>query len=345
MLKEAGSILKETVVEWFEDGVPARGAALAYYVLLSLGPLLVLIVGALEFFLTSDEARQRVIGALRQNVGERAASTVETVLARADVPDLLAPESIITVLLLLFGATAVFGNVQGSLNVIWGVKEDEDRSKRQIALDLVRDRARASLMIVVTGLVIGASFVVASGAGLITEYLAGWGAQGPLLLSGIDAAVSFLFLGLLFGAIYRTLPATRIEWSTVWVGAFATALLFVVGKTLVAWLLRSAEWTSYYGPGASVVAFLAWIYFSAQIFFLGAEFTWVWARRHGRTSRGGDASTGPSLSPSSASAARPAGDRVEAARGLRPRPWRGTRGVPTDREPDQSKEPRWRTRA
>lgn len=287
-LREAGSILKETLVQWFEDGVPARGAALAYYVLLSLGPLLVLIVGALEFFLTSEAARQGVVEALRQNVGDRAASTVETVLARADVPDLLAPESIVTVLLLLFGATAVFANVQGSLNVVWGVEkdEDEDRSKKGIALDFVRDRVRAFLMIVFTGLVIGASFIITSGAGLIADFVEGWDGQASLLLRGVDAAISFLFLGLLFGAIYRTLPATRIEWRSVWVGAFATALLFVVGKTLVAWLLRSAEWTSYYGPGASVVAFLAWIYFSSQIFFLGAEFTWVWSRRRSRAKAG-----------------------------------------------------------
>ena len=288
-LKEARSILKETVVAWFEDGVPARGAALAYYVLLSLGPLLVLIVGALEFFLTSEEARQGVVEALRRNVGERAASTVQTVLARADVPDLLGPESILTVLLLLFGATAVFGNVQGSLNKIWGV-EEENRSKKEIALGLIRARARASLMILCTGLVIGASFVITSGAGIITDFAEGPDGDSSLVLQAIDAGISFVLLGLLFGAIYRTLPATRIEWSSVWVGGFATALLFVVGKTLVAWLLRSVEWTSYYGPGASVVAFLAWIYFSAQIFFLGAEFTSVWARR-----RRGRRQTEPSL--------------------------------------------------
>lgn len=278
-LEEAGSILKETVVEWIEDGIPARGAALSYYVLLSLGPLLVLIVGALEFFLTSEEARQGVVEALRQNVGARAAATVETVLARADVPDLLAPESIVTIVLLLFGATAVFVNVQGSLNTIWGVEGDGDRSKRKIAADVLRNRVRSFFMIVITGLVIGVSFFVTSGAGVIAEFLQGQIGRGSFVIRAVDAAVSFLFLGVLFGAIYRTLPATRIEWSAVWVGAFTTALLFVLGKSLVGWLIASTEWTSYYGPGASVVAFLAWIYMSSQIFFLGAEFTWVWSRR------------------------------------------------------------------
>jgi membrane protein len=281
-LKEAGAIVKDTVVESIEDGVPARGAALSYYVLLSLGPLLVLIVGALEFFLSSDAARQGVVDALQQNVGAGAASTVEMVLARAEVPDLLAPESILTVALLLFGATAVFGNVQGALNKIWGVEGDEDRSKREIALTVLRNRARSFFMILLTGVVIGASFIVTSGAAVISEFIDNQIGGGSLFIRLADAAVSFLFLGALFGAIYRTLPETRIEWSAVWVGAFVTALLFVLGKSLVAWLIASAEWTSYYGPGASVVAFLAWIYFSSQIFFLGAEFTWVWSRRRRR---------------------------------------------------------------
>jgi membrane protein len=136
-------------------------------------------------------------------------------------------------------------------------------------------------MIVVTGLVIGLSFVVSSGAGLIADVASEWTSVGPWLVRGIEAGVTLLFTGVLFGAIYRTLPSTRIEWGTVWIGAFATALIFVIGKSLVAWLITSAEWTSYYGPGASVVAFLAWIYFSAQLFFLGAEFTQVWSRHRG----------------------------------------------------------------
>jgi membrane protein len=145
-----GGILKETAVEWLEDGVPARGAALAYYVLLSLGPLLVLIVGALEFFLTSEQARAQVVDAIRGNAGPRAADTVETVLARVDVPNLLAPESILTIALLLFGATAAFVNIRGALDTIWGVAPS-DRSKKEIALDLLRGRLWGFVMIVFTG--------------------------------------------------------------------------------------------------------------------------------------------------------------------------------------------------
>lgn len=278
-LRELGAILKETGVEWLEDGIPTRGAALSYYVLLSLGPLLVIVVGALQLALTSSEARQGVVRVLRSNLGPRAADTAATMLERIRVPDLWGPGSILTVALLLFGATAVFANVRGALDTIWGIAP-AGQSKKEMVLDQLKARVRGFLMIVVTGLVVSVSFVVTSGADLLADLLASWNVA-PAVLRAVNEAVSFLLIGLLFGGIYRTLPRTRIEWSTVWVGAFTTALLFLAGKSLVAWILSSASWTSYYGPGASVVAFLAWIYFSAQIFFLGAEFTQVWSRRRG----------------------------------------------------------------
>jgi len=278
-LRELGAILKETGIEWLEDGIPSRGAALSYYVLLSLGPLLVIVVGILQLALTSHEAREGVIRILRSNVGPRAADTVATMLQRVQVPDLWGLESILTIALLLFGATAAFANVRGALDTIWG-SAPTGQSKKEMVLDQLRARVRGFLMVMVTGLVISVSFVVTSGADVLADLLAGWNVA-PELLRAVNEGVSFLLIGLLFGGMYRTLPRTRIEWSTVWVGAFATAFLFLGGKSLVTWIISSASWTSYYGPGASVVAFLVWIYFSSQIFFLGAEFTQVWSRRRG----------------------------------------------------------------
>lgn len=279
-LKSLGSILKETVVVWIEDGVPARGAALAYYVLLSLGPFLVLLIGFLEFFLREDEVREGILRTIRTSLGSQAAETVSTVIGRVEVPDLLSPASFITVALLLFGATAAFTNVRGSLNEIWGV-EPEEPSKKQIALDLLRARVQGFVMMVFTGLFLTLSFLITSVTSVLAERLEQWVPNGSVLLQLADAGLSLVFIGVLFAAIYRTLPSIEVEWKTVWVGAFTTALFFVLGKWIVAHLLASASWTSYYGPGASVVTFLAWIYFSAQIFFLGAEFTQVWSRRRG----------------------------------------------------------------
>ncbi|NNF11705.1 MAG: YihY/virulence factor BrkB family protein [Gemmatimonadetes bacterium] len=279
-LKGLGSILRETLVTWIEDGVPARGAALAYYVLLSLGPFLVLLIGFLEFFLNEDEVREGILTALRTNLGSRAAETVSTVIGRVEVPDLLSPASFITVALLLFGATAAFTNVRGSLNEIWGV-EPEDQSKKEIALDLLRARFQGFVMMLVTGLVLTFSFLITSITSVLAERFEEWVPNGSIFVQLADAGLSLVFIGILFAAIYRTLPSIEIEWKTVWVGAFTTALFFVLGKWIVAQLLANASWTSYYGPGASVVTFLAWIYFSAQIFFFGAEFTQVWSRRRG----------------------------------------------------------------
>lgn len=280
-LRGVGVILKETVVEWLEDGIPARGAALAYYVLLSLGPFLVFVVGVLEFFLNEEEVRGGLLTVLNTNFGPRAAETVGTVLAEMQVPELLSPGSILALGLLLFGATAAFTNVSTSLDAIWGVGREE-QTKKEIALDVLRARYRGFLMMLVTGLALTVSFLVTSVAEVIaTERFVSWLPAEWIFVQLADAGISLLFIGFLFAAIYRTLPSVRIEWSTVWVGAFITALLFVIGKWLVARLLANASWTSYYGPGASVVAFLAWIYFSAQIFFFGAEFTQVWSRRRG----------------------------------------------------------------
>jgi membrane protein len=279
-LRSVTDLLKETTGEWLEDGIPARGAALSYYVLLSLGPFLVLVVGILEFFLTEEEVREGVLLALRTNVGPRAAETVGTVLGELRVPDLFSPGSIFALGLLLFGATAAFTNVSGSLDAIWGV-EREEQTKREIALDVLRARYRGFLMMLLTGFALTVSFVLTSIAEVMSQRLEAWLPEGWVLVQLADAGLSLLFIGLLFAAVYRTLPSVRVEWSTVWVGAFITALLFVIGKWLVARLLARASWTSYYGPGASVVAFLAWIYFSSQIFFFGAEFTQVWSRRRG----------------------------------------------------------------
>lgn len=280
-LPEVREILLETGREWLEDGVPGRGAALSYYVLLSLGPLLILLVGVAELFLSGQAIRSQVVETVTRSFGAGPARTVSTVLERVEAPELLSPQSLLTLLALLFGATAVFANVRGSLNAIWGVEPEPD-SRGDVIRDLLRTRVRAFLMVATTGLLLALSFAVTWAAGYVGSLLRVSPVRGALLVQGVDAVVSILLTGLLFGAIFRTLPQVRIEWRTVWVGAFATAVLFVAGKLLVARIISAASWTSYYGPGASVVAFLVWIYFSAQLFFLGAEFTQVWSRRRGR---------------------------------------------------------------
>lgn len=279
--KDARSIVTQTIGEWLHDEVPSRGAALSYYVLLSLGPLLVLFVGTMELFVSESNIREQIVLNARDYLGNRAAETVSTVLGRVTPPDLLSPESIVALGALLLGSTAVFMNLRSSLNAMWGVQPKPAGSTKEKVIRAVRERGRAFLMVAATGLLVGASFVLSSVAGIMESRLSAASLIGPLVLTGVDSVVSVFLMGLMFAAVFRTLPDVRIEWKAVWVGGFVTALLFTIGKVLVARLLANASWTSYYGPAASLVAFIVWIYFSAQIFYLGAEFTQVWcARRH-----------------------------------------------------------------
>lgn len=278
--KETRSIVVETIDEWLVDGVPGRGAALSYYVLLSLGPLLVLLLGVFELFVSEATFRRQAVALARDYAGSGAARTLEGVLARVDPPELFTPASFVALAALLFGATAAFANIRGSLNAIWGVRQTSG-SRWKALLGMLEGRGRAFIMIAATGLLLAVSFAVTWLLGLLEPYIAESVALGPGLLALMDAGISLLLTSLLFAALFRTLPETRIEWRTVWVGAIATAILFTLGKFLVARLIAGASWTSYYGPGASLVTFIAWIYFSAQIFYLGAEFTQVWSRRRG----------------------------------------------------------------
>lgn len=278
--KETRSIVVETIDEWLVDGVPGRGAALSYYVLLSLGPLLVLFLGVFELFVSEATFRREAVAVAREYAGSGVASTLDGVLARVDPPELFTPASLVALVVLLFGATAAYANIRGSLNAIWGVRQTSG-SRWKALLGMLEGRGRAALMIAATGVLLAVSFTVTWFLGLLEPHIGELAGLGAGLIALIDAGVSLLLTGLLFAALFRTLPETRIEWRTVWVGAFATALLFTLGELLVARLIAGASWTSYYGPAASLVAFLAWIYFSAQIFYLGAEFTQVWSRRHG----------------------------------------------------------------
>lgn len=278
--KEVRTLLVQTVTEWLADRGPERGAALSFYVILSLGPLLALLVGLLELLVSEGTVRSGVIETVTTLAGAQAANTTATVLERVESPDLLSPASILTLATLVFAATAAFANVRDALNAIWGVKLQAESVKEQI-FGFLRTRWRGFIMIGVTGVMVTVSFLVTSVATVFYDFL---DSSIPLdlpVIRVLDAATSIILLGLVFGVVFRTLPGVRVEWSSIFVGAFATAAVFVLGKMLVTPFLSAPSWTSYYGPGTSIVVFLAWVYVSAQIFFLGAEFTQVWSRRRG----------------------------------------------------------------
>jgi len=281
-LKEVRNVLAGTLASALEDGIMARGAALSYYVFLSLGPLLALLVGVLQLVASDAAQRQTVVDGIRQLVGAQAAGTVDMVMRQANPPDFLSPASILAIIALLYGATGAFSNVRGSLNAIWDI-EEKAQSYGERILNFLRTRWKAFLMIVLTGLIVGLSFLISFLGNLVTPLLRESIPFGAALIRSLDIAISLVVVGLLFGAILRTLPGVSIEWSSLWIGAFGTSALFMVTRTLIVRIIASTGVSDYYGAGASVVAFLVWVYLSTQIFFLGAEFTKVWSRRRRET--------------------------------------------------------------
>ena len=277
-------MLRETTVKGLEDGAVSRGAALAYYVLLSLGPMLALFAAALGGFLADRAVNPAVVGQIEHFLGARAAGVAETVMAEAQPPEFLSVESLVTMIVFLFGATAAFANVRGSLNAIWGVEADAGSYKEHV-IGFFLTRLRAIIMMTLTGVILAVSFLVTTGSALVFRVLREQVPFAPLLIQAGDFGLSVLVVGVLFGTLFRTLPDIRVEWGSIWIGAFTTATMFVVGKTLIGRVIAGSAWTTYYGPGAAVVAFLFWVYLSAQLFFFGAEFTKVWsASREGAIS-------------------------------------------------------------
>jgi membrane protein len=265
-----------------EDDVSHWGAALAYYALISLAPLVVLGMTLLGRLGATAEAGAWILDQVRILAGPRARDVVGTVLEEAGHFQMRSGGAIVTLAVLLFGATAVFANLQSVLNRIWGV-----RSEGPFLKELVRTRMAAFLMV----LSLGGILIVSAAAGTVLSWL------GPLL-DPLQSALPFVQLAELFASVlllwlfvvatFVILPAVEIHWRDVWVGSLATAVALYVGKYgLSAFLARNA-FASLYGAAGSLFLGLIWIYFSAQAFFLGAEFTQVWAHGRGRLIQPGD---------------------------------------------------------
>jgi len=269
-------IIKTTVKEWTEDEASLLAAALSYYTAISLAPLLVLVVVIVGLFLSQDAAREQVMGQLQGAIGNEGAQFLELILANADQPQVASLAGILSFLTLLWGSTNVFSQLQNSLNKIWDVEPKPGRSFWMT----LKDRLLSF------GMVLGVAFLLLVSF-IISAVLSALGTFGQSWLPGIDwiwqvvnFAVSLGVITLLFAAIYKVLPDAEIAWRHVWIGAAVTALLFTVGKTLLGWYLANAG--SAYGAAGSLIVFLLWVYYSAQILFFGAEFTQVYARNHGQ---------------------------------------------------------------
>jgi membrane protein len=275
---EAWAIAKETATDWNDDDASRLAASLAFYTLLSLAPLLIIVVAIAGMALGPEAARGQIATELGQLVGSQAAKGIEAVLASARSPTGGTIGTIIGAVVLFIGASGVFGELQYALNHIWEVKAKTGRG----IWGEVKDRFFSFTMVLGVAFLLLVSLVLSAALSAMGRTFTSVLPGGELLWQGVNFAFSFCLITGLFALIFRYVPDVEIRWSDVWVGAAMTALLFTIGKSLLGVYLGKASFNSSYGAAGSLVVLVVWVYYSAQILFLGAEFTQVQARRSGR---------------------------------------------------------------
>jgi len=273
------ALVRETFTAWNQDKAPRLAAALAFYSIFSMAPLLVIVIAGAGLFFGEQAAEGQVFAALRGLVGVEAALSIQAILQNVRQTESGVLATVISLGTLLLGATGVFAELQDALNTIWAAPPRPKRGVTQI----VRERFTSFLIVVGIAALLFASLVISA---VLSALEAFWGeiltgfASAPL-----DVGISFGITTVLFALIYKVLPDVHIAWRDVWLGAACTAALFIVGKSLIGLYLGTSSVSSTYGAAGSLAVLLLWIFYSAQIFFLGAEFTKTYSTRRGSRSQ------------------------------------------------------------
>ena len=260
------TILKAAMSGYISHGSLSRGAAISFYAVTSLAPVLLIVVAIAGLAFGQDAVRGTLVREIGGLLGEQGGELIQTILARSSDKASGAVASVIGVLMVLVTASGVFSEMQAALNRIW-----EADAGAQPLLSNVRARAASLGLVATLGFLMMASLAASAGLSALGSYLGSHTEFAPLLLSLLNTVISLLLFTLLFAAIFKVLPDTEIAWRDVAVGAMITALLFTVGKSLIGWYLGTTVASSGYGAAGALILILLWIYYSAQIFLFGAE--------------------------------------------------------------------------
>ena len=274
----AWELIKEAFTDWNEDKAPRLAAALSYYALFAIAPLLVIVIAIAGLFFGQEAASGAIAGQIQGLVGEQSAQAIQEMVANAGASrsgGIIA--TIIGIVTLLFGALGVFGQLQDALNTIWEVQPKPDRGW----LEMIKERLTPFTMVLGIAFLLLISLVISAALAAIGKFFGGIFPGFALIGQIINFVVSFGVITLLFAMIYKYLPDAKIAWNDVWIGAAATALLFTIGRLLLGLYLGRSSTASAYGAAGSLVIVLLWVYYSAQILFMGAEFTQVYAKKYG----------------------------------------------------------------
>jgi membrane protein len=268
-------LLKETASSWSADYAPSMGAALSYYSLFSIAPLLLIVISIAGLVFGEDAARGAIFGQLAGLIGDQSAKAVEAMLQAADKPTQGVISTIIGIGVLVVGAMTVFGELQNAMDRIWRAPA---RLQASGLWNLLRTRVLSFGMILGLAFLLMVSLVLSAALAALGKW---WGPAFGALAHLVDILVSFGLVTVVFALIYRYIPRVHVAWHDVWLGAAVTSFLFAVGKFLIGLYLGKASVASTFGAAGSLVVLMVWMYYSAQIFLFGAEFTWVYAHQLG----------------------------------------------------------------
>ncbi len=270
-------LLRAAAAAWVEDHAASMGAALAYYTTFSIAPLLLIVISVAGLAFGPDAARGEMGAQLQGLLGSGGAQLVEQLIERANRPAQGVLSTLLGTGLLLIGATTVFAELQDALDRIW-------RAPQRTAAgwwSLLRARLLSLGLVLALGFLMMVSLLLSAVLSALGKWWGAWFGHWLLLAELLNQAIGFARVTVIFAMIYKLMPRARVAWSDVWLGATTTALLFTAGKFLIGLYLGRSGLGSVFGASGSLVVLLVWVYYSAQIFLFGAEFTWAYARRHG----------------------------------------------------------------
>lgn len=277
-LQEGWQLTKAAVTAWIDDFAPSMGAAIAYYTMFSLAPMLIIAIAVAGFIFGQEAAQGEIVNQIRGLVGNEGAIAIQGLIKSANEPATGIMATVISVITLVIGSTAVFAELQSALDRIWRVPTP---AKESGIWNLLRTRLLSFGLILGLGFMLMVSLVVSAALSAVGNWWGAWLEGWDLVLQALNLVLSFVVFAGLFSVIYKFMPRVSLSWHDVRIGAVVTAALFICGKYLIGLYLGTAGVASAFGAAGSFALLLVWIYYSAQIFLLGAEFTWIYANNFG----------------------------------------------------------------
>jgi membrane protein len=276
-MQELWELIKETYAEWSQDRAPQLGAALAFYTIFSLAPIFIIIVAVVGYVLGKESVQVYLLREMTAFIGQENAISIMNTVKKSYHPGSGFKATLLAILVMLLGSTTIVVMLKNALNIIWGVKAQA----QGFVWGIIRERIKSFLVVLLVGLFLFLSIMASSILAALNSFLGNFGEIPIIFFRILEFSISIALLVFMFAMLYKVLPDAAIAWKDVWVGAAITALLFTVGKFFLGLYIARSGTSSVYGAAGSLVVILLWVYYSAQIIFIGAEFTQVYARRYG----------------------------------------------------------------